>query len=188
MRRRVERWLDAYRDRALPPAQRERVKRAVEAEPAYERRVAETEALGRAVREAWSEGPPAPAPDLLIAKLRPEMGRADLEGRRVAGGRFGSLFAGRGGLLPPLSAAALAGAALIAVLFTWPGPPGPAPESVIARIGSLESPAAIYDLAQGDQPLLIFEGEDGSTVIWILDDQDDGLSQGPRAAASEGWA
>jgi hypothetical protein len=45
-----------------------------------------------------------------------------------------------------------------------------------AGIGSqsfgMGSPSAIYDLAQ-DAPLMIFEGEDGSTVIWILDAPED---------------
>jgi len=41
-----------------------------------------------------------------------------------------------------------------------------------------------YDLAQGDKPLLILEGTDGSTVIWVLDDPD----QLSFASDADGWA
>jgi hypothetical protein len=50
---------------------------------------------------------------------------------------------------------------------------------------ALESPSAIYDLAQEDSPLMVFEAADGSTVIWMLEG-DDNVSHDP--STRDGWA
>lgn len=188
MRRFWEWRLEAYRDGALSGRQRRRVERRAESDPASARHLRATEALGAAVRAAWTEGAPAPSNEYLIAALRPRMAQIDAElGKRPARRWLGALGLG----LRPLPAVAFAGAALVALYLALPRlvePPGSAlspPSTAVAETPDLAPGQGIYDLAQGDSPLMILEAEDGSTVIWILEDGEQ-LSLFP--ASRDGWA
>ena len=187
MKRRTEKLLDAYRDGALAPRKRERVEQWLRGEAGARERVEQIDGIGRAVRAAWTDAPPAPAPEYLIAALRPELTRIDAELasdtllRRVSGWLTE--------LRRPLPAAALVGACALALFALLPADavqpniPGLAQKFQIKAGGSVTA-SPFYDLAQGDKPLLIFEGKDGSTVIWVLDDPD----QLSRGSDSDGWA
>lgn len=198
MRRRREQRIDAYRDGALSAADRERVERLLDSDPESAARLSDTEALGRAIRAAWTEGPPPPPTEYLIAALRPALARADIERATDR-----SLAARLRETLSPVPLA-LACAAAAVLLLAWPtvtGLNGPdralrsEPTQVAQAVsgdrlltpvseGAVAAPAAIYDLAQEDRPLMIFEGLDGSTVIWILREEE---NVSFMAVAADGW-
>jgi hypothetical protein len=50
----------------------------------------------------------------------------------------------------------------------------PQPSSPFAPAGFSDGAASIYDMSPGERPAMLFQGKDGSTVLWLLDD--DGLS------------
>jgi anti-sigma factor RsiW len=187
MKRRTEKLLDAYRDGALAPRKRERVEQWMRGEAGARERIEQIDGIGRAIRVAWTDAPPAPAPEYLIAALRPELARIDDE---LAGdGMLRRLSGWLSELFRPLPAAALVGAcalalfALLPIDAAQPNIPGLAQKFQI-RAGRSVTASPFYDLAQGDRPLLIFEGADGATVIWVLDDPD----QLSFASDSDGWA
>ena len=193
MRRARERRLDAYRDGELSPGARHSVERSLARDPEAARRVDDTERLGRAIRAAWSEGPPVPSPDYLIAALRPELRRIDRELAEV--GALSRLLGRLRQGLQPAPAGAFAAACALA-LFLFLALPSLLPSDLAAPTPSIvaqaptgsvagsEAFAPIYDLAQSDQPLMILQGADGSTVIWVLNDPEP-LSALPGA---DGWA
>ncbi len=180
MNRRSSKRLDAYRDGELSPQLRERVERRLASDSGAARHVERTAAVGSTVCDAWREGPAAPSPEFMIALLRPELDRVDAE------------LAGRAWLEPlrrllrPVPAGALAAACAVLLLLVLPAELG-------QRVNPVQPPFAqsdvsgeatpIYDLAQGEQPLMILKGEDGSTVIWILEDVEN-LS----GLVADGWA
>lgn len=191
MKRARERRLDAFRDGELAPRARERVQRSLTRDPDAVRRVDDTERLGRAVRSAWSEGPPVPSADYLIAVLRPELRRIDRELEEEVGA-FSRLLGRLRLAVQPGPTGALAAACALALFLALPTlfPDGPAvkiaafePAWGVAASESEEF-APIYDLAQSDRSLMILQGEDGSTVIWVLDEPEP-LSAAPNA---DGWA
>ena len=119
MKRARERRLDAFRDGELAPRARERVQRSLTRDPDAARRVDDTERLGRAVRSAWSEGPPVPSADYLIAVLRPELRRIDRELEEEVGAL--SRLLGRLRLaVQPGPAGALAAACALALFLALP--------------------------------------------------------------------
>jgi anti-sigma factor RsiW len=65
--------------------------------------------------------------------------------------------------------------------------PADAPAAVDTEAASFRMgmPAAIDDIAQGDTPLMLFEAPDGSTIIWVLG-EDDGVSL-LGAPHQDGW-
>jgi len=77
-----------------------------------------TRALGRLVREAWTEGPPAPSADFMLAAIRPALAQIDRERRarpswtRAVDGAFARLAA----FLRPSPALAMAAAAAFLVM------------------------------------------------------------------------
>ena len=188
MRRSLEQRLDAYRDGALSEAECERLAKRLAADSESADRVRSTELLGQAVRLSWTEGPPAPAPEYLIAALRPELRRIDSELGRA--GRLAGLAERLAHELrallpsPTFAAAALAG---LLMLFTAPSllepPHGSLRASSLTNF-SIPEVATIYDLAQGEQPLMILQDEDGAAVIWILETPEP-LFQQPSA---DQWA
>ncbi len=147
------------------------------------------------IREAWTEGPPAPTPEHLIAALRPAMTRVDAE--RAAASLSERILEQFVSWARPAATAAVAGAAVVALFLLLPSTPQRAGSSTGAGLATtsltpspgLETvaftqqmpavfkdgvalnvgvPQAIYDLAQGDTPLMLFEADDGATVIWLL--------------------
>jgi len=181
MRRSREQKIDAYRDGALSPRRRAALAHDLAKDGDAQAYLRQGDAIGRAVREVWSEGPPAPRVDLLIQSLRPAMARIDAEiAERPAPVRSAAHWLGRvRDLLGPVPLALAGATAVLALALATPdalrgsgGTGGPVSTAGIGTQSSVGSPSAIYDLAQ-DTPLMIFEGEDGSTVIWILDASDD---------------
>lgn len=184
-RRRRERQLEAYRDGELSHRARERVERRLDSDPEAARHTQRMEALGAAIREAWSEGPSAPSPEFLVGALRPQMVRVDEE--LAARSPWRRLRERLGEVLRPAPVTALAGTVVAAFLLVLLGPPVLEEGSVLppGAIPTIASPAAIYDLNQEEDPLLVYEIEDGITVIWVLED-DQGISgKLPRAGR---WA
>jgi hypothetical protein len=180
-RRRLEKQVGAYRDGALSERGAAAVRQRLARDPEAALELARHEALGRLTREAWREGPAAPSPEMLIAVLRPGMARidAELEGSRSARWR---------GWLAPVPLFALGAAAAVLALailqpgISWNRAERSAPQ-VIARADTSSlsaaaeaaAPAAeeaeqisVYDLAQGDSPLVVFE-DGGTTFIWLIE-------------------
>lgn len=176
MTRRREIQLDAYRDGALSDEERTRVEREMETDATCAERIRQTDLLGRAVRESWVEGPPAPVPEHMIQAIRPALREIDAE--IEARSSLSRLSTRLGDWLRPAPVAALAAAALVVLVLTriQPAPVSPvvATASLIPLTTELawaDSPEAVYDLEQEGAPLMVFEGVDGSTIFWILDDE-----------------
>ncbi len=172
MRWRLERQLAAYRDGELSPRARKRLERCLRSDPESVDRLRQMESLGAAVREAWTEGPVAPSAVFLVNALRPEMRRVDAE--LAARSPWQRLVQHVSEVLRPVPVTALAGTVAAGLLLVWLGLPTlddgkPAPPDVVA---TLASPAAIYDLDSAEHPLLVYELEDGVTVIWLLEGED----------------
>ncbi len=206
MKRRIEKRLDAYNDGALSEREKRRVEASLAAEPELQAHVAQRRALGQIVRDAWTEGPPAPPAASLIGVLRPAMARIDAE-RAAASPR--ERFKERlGELFRPGPVAALVGAAAIVLMLILSGSqnlgslieadpsgardiarrfaPDPLPPNLLVQpatgVEAEVAPGTIYDLFQGEEPLLVLDSED-ATIIWIL--PDDSLS---RQRGTAGWA
>ena len=197
MKRPHERKIEAYLDGARSLREGQRLERQIREDAAARRHLEMTQVLGRGIQRAWSAGPPGPPPEYLIAALRPEMDRIDAE--RVRRPRWQGAAERLAALLRPVPIAAVAGAAaLVLIVVTSLGLPrgndgldlgrtaliqeAPSAQPV-AHKAVFDSPTTIYDLAQGDSSLMIFEADDGATVLWILEEE--GLSS---LAAAAGWA
>ena len=185
MKNRRERQLGAYRDGELSARMRQRIEQQLNSDPESEQEVQRLEMLSKAVREAWTEGPPAPSPALLINALRPAMRRVDEElAARSLWRQLRERFAD---VLRPVPVTALAGTCAAALLLVLLGSPTheDAPAVSPPRMSTLASPAAIYDLDQVGKPLLIYELEDGVTVIWLLEGEQGFSGRLPRV---DRWA
>ena len=183
MNRRSSKRLDAYRDGELSPRLRERVERRLASDSGAARHVERTAAVGSAVRDAWREGPPAPSPEFMIALLRPEMDRLDAELAGAA--RLGAWLELLRRLVRPVPAGVLAAACTV-LLLVLPSEVGQGVNPVLEPLAESDvsgEVTPIYDLAQGEQPLMILKGEDGSTVIWILED-----AENLSGFVADGWA
>ena len=75
----LDKRVSAYVDGALRGAKRDQLERELEADSHLARQVDRSRALGRLVRDAWNEGPAAPAPEFLIAAIRPALAEIDRE-------------------------------------------------------------------------------------------------------------
>ena len=80
----LEKRVSAYLDGALAEARRDRLERELEQDPELRKQLDRSRALAQLVREAWTEGPPAPAPDVLLAALRPQLAAISRERRATA--------------------------------------------------------------------------------------------------------
>jgi hypothetical protein len=174
MRWRLERRIEAYVDDALSSRQRARLERRLSRDPQAARLLESKRGLGRVVRAAWAleaAAEPAPPAEALIAAVRPALARIDAEisterSRRTFADALRELATGRP--LPSLAAAAVALVILGFValpLVPW-GPDARSPVAKAVEHGT------VYDLEQGQHPLMVLEGEDGATIIWILEDDD----------------
>lgn len=180
MKNRRERQLGAYRDGELSARMRQRVEQQLHTDPESEQELQRLEMLSKAVSEAWSEGPPAPAPGFLINALRPAMRRVDEElAARSLWRRLRERFAD---VLRPVPVTALAGTCAAALLLLLLGSPTheDAPAVSLPEMLTLASPAAIYDLDQEEKPLLVYQLEDGVTVIWLLESEQGFSGELPR--------
>lgn len=73
----------------------------------------------------------------------------------------------------PLHAQGLAARDSAVRSVTWTGAPVSAAHvSSVRPSGAAESPSSVYDVAQGETPLMLFQAEDGSMVIWLLEEDD----------------
>lgn len=186
LRRTREQRVDAYRDGALSPRARAAFERGLASDARTQAQLRRSDALGRAIREIWSEGPPAPRVDLVIQALRPQLARADAERvERASATRWISRLRDR---LGPVPLAVAGAAALLALALASPGlmqgfglegfgPQGRGESrSAVSAAGiavpNMAPPSAIYDLSQEGAPLMVFQTADGSTVIWILENPD----------------
>ena len=75
----LDKRVTAYVDGAVRGAKREQFERELEGDSRLAQQVDRSRALGRLVREAWSEGPAAPAPEFLLAAIRPALAEIDRE-------------------------------------------------------------------------------------------------------------
>ena len=180
MRRgRLERQLGAYRDGELSSERREGLAERLERDADTGRLLARGEALSRVVREAWTDGPPAPDAERLLASLRPEFARVDAEIESGHGAWTTAIR--RAFAVSPAPALAGAAALVVAALLLFSLSP--------TGVGGTPVAAAeptIYAL-EGNYPVLVFEpeGDDAATVIWLLEGGDD-LSQDLVAAGGLG--
>ncbi|MEX2208543.1 MAG: hypothetical protein WEF50_20195 [Myxococcota bacterium] len=199
--------LSAYQDGALADSKRDRLERELEHDPALRKQLERSQALGSLVREAWTEGPAAPPPELLISALRPQLAAITrargeqpawaqaLEQARLRVARFGPM---------PLVTSAAAAFLLALALLPSSDDPNPnfsaslplaqrelATEAVpmprtrvsttpymVPRMPfapaslSQNSAAGVYDLSPGERPAMIFQNDDGSTMLWLLEEDD----------------
>lgn len=196
-RRRLEKQVGAYRDGALSAQEADLLLRRLELDPEAKLELARHEALGRLTREAWREGPAGPSPERLIANLRAGMRRIDAELEEASPKSW------RGWLAPSPLVAVGAAALLLALAIVQPesmreparggesaltaraamtGDPVPA-ERVSTR-SEPEREIPVYDLAQGESPLMLFEDQ-GTTFIWLLEPEKLGDDV---SALPGGWA
>jgi anti-sigma factor RsiW len=114
-----ERKLEAYRDGALGESERRRLERDLERDVDAARYVERSAALGALIRQAWSEGPPAPSAERLLASIAPEMRRIDVERapRSAAGRAVAGLTHGLRDVLDALGGRWLAAGGAVAAVF-----------------------------------------------------------------------
>ena len=168
---RLERQIEAYRDGSLSEREVKKLEARLESDPDAALHLRKSKALARAVHASWTEGPEAPSPEMMIAALRPHLHRIDREFK--AQPSWLRFFDSARQSVQAVPGFALAAACALAMLYFVPAatvqnlPDSTAAASVTEM--QVENPVyPIYDLA-GEKPLMILEGEDGSTVIWILD-------------------
>ncbi len=77
----LDKRISAYADGALRGPKRARLEQELERDPKLAAQLGRSRALGRLVRESWSEGPAAPSPDFLLASIRPALAQIDRERR-----------------------------------------------------------------------------------------------------------
>ena len=197
----LDKRVSAYVDGALRGSKRDQLERELQLDEKLARQVTRSRALGRAVREAWSEGPPAPAPEYLLAAIRPALAEIDRERRaRPAWQRtFESLLARLGESLRPSPALAAAAAfAFVAALAVIPriqgtqdpvartAPAATAASTYMSTPASLAvgpfgtmisdfntdgTPPAVYVSPPG-RPALLLRGRDGAMTLWLIDEGD----------------
>ena len=203
--------ISAYADGALRGPKRAELEQELERDPKLAAQLDRSRALGRLVREAWSEGPAAPSPDFLLASIRPALAQIDRERRaqpswqrtlEIALARIGAALRPS----PALATAAVAAFVLALAILPQPELQGlegslsahsesasltrelvhmpPAPDAF-----SLSVPADfsaeldnVYDVSPG-RPAVLFQSGDGSTTLWLIEDGD----QSFRFSSGQDW-
>ena len=208
----LEKRVSAYVDGALRGSKRERLERELDNDSRLADQVTRSRALGRLVREAWTEGPVAPAPEFLLAAIRPALAEIDRERNAQPTWQraLDSFLAQVTAALRPSPALATAAAcAFVAALTLIPRYeatngllsthlPIPEPPQVAADSGpnqssplfpsmpadfTAEGTSGVYDLSPVRRPAVLFHSQDGSSTLWLIDDGD--LSF--RLGSAEGW-
>ncbi len=174
------RRLSAYRDGALSGPARQRLQQQLEADPESAGQLHEMEMLGEAVRVAWSDGPEGPDPDRLLASIRPALRAVDAEFDAQVRPRLRDRLAGFQWPVPSrvFAGAALAGLLVVGILpFVGIGaPPSRVQPPIQPEFAQFRAPDSIYDLGHWEVPVIVFEAEDGATVVWMVDEEPDLLS------------
>jgi len=161
----LDKRVSAYVDGALRGTKRDQLEREMELDERLARQVSRSRALGRAVRESWNEGPAAPAPEFLLAAIRPALHEIDRERRAQPAWKrsLESAFARLGAALRPspvlAAAAAFAFFAALAVVPRIDGTQG-------LLQGNLASPPAPAADAAGSS-YSSYTGSSSSTNLGI---------------------
>ncbi len=184
-RKRLERQLDALRDGLLDEREAREIERLLSSPSDAGRHLRHTSALGSAVREAWRDGPEAPAPERILAALRPEIARIDSE--VDAPSRLTRWLASLREVPRLAPGLATAGAALVLALAIYAGQPpiavDPLPGGGV-EVAQSGTESTVYDLVSESGSVMLYEADD-VTILWLSDDEDD-LSR--RATPEQGWA
>ena len=152
-RRPSEEMLQAYHDGELGFWARRRMERQIAASPEIQEELQGLSLMGELVRESQAAG--AAGPDLWSEIARrlpsqPPLG-ADADGERA------SFSDALGWLFRPAGAALAAGAIAAAVIFTLTG----------------NEPTGLADVVQyldaGDNSVMLLQGEDDATIIWVME-------------------
>ncbi len=179
--KRKQQWIDAYRDGELSERKRRKVEAWLAEDAESASWLEQSDAVSKAVRKSFQDIPRAPSPEYLIASLRPEMARIDAE-RAEQTPEPSWLNWLRPAPMGALAAGCAAVIALVAIQLDLT-----APGQTIARAEILPAfPATIYDLDSGESPLMVFEGEDGATIIWTLEEDEENVQR--ARGRSEGLA
>ncbi len=162
--REIER-LGAYLDGELTPREMRRVERSLEASAEVRAELEGLRGLRLLVREAVNEAPVAEAD--LWPQIELRLPAIDAQRAERAQGTRGGFLAG---LLRPLVAAAAAAVLVVGLFFGFAG----------------EEPAA-YNVVQwldAQAPVMVLQGEDGTTIIWMLEPTADDISGGNERVAA----
>jgi len=153
--------LQAYHDRELGFLARRRVDRALARSPELRRTLAEIAAVGDLVRESEA---PVRVPDVWDA-IAPGLRIADAEREQAArSGERSGAFGRLGGGIGALAAAGAVAVALAFALFT----DETAPHGVVHWVDG------------GDRNVMLMEGDDDVTVIWVFDAASERARRGGR--------
>jgi anti-sigma factor RsiW len=171
---RADQRLQAYHDGELAGFARFWMERRIARSADLRARLAELDALSSLVRQAV----PAVAGADLWDEIAPRLAAVDVERGLSAGrGRDLEVEAGNGSgsglgwLFGPVGAFAAAGAAAIALAFVLAS-------SDTAPVG------VVHWLDSGDRNVMVLDGEDDVTVIWVFDPNLDGAALGGRSGAA----
>lgn len=169
MRMRDERRIQALRDGALSSRVAARLRERIRDDAEAQRLLRSTEGLGRALR-ALDDAPTGPDPDAWMRRIRAGLREVDAEVERLPAWRR---LLDRSGerLRPTLAVGAAATALVLLTLFSPVGIDGPAGPGV-ARAGT--TVRSVRDLGT---PVIVLEGGDGTTIIWLVDPDDADLSR-----------
>jgi hypothetical protein len=175
VRRRLERRIEALRDGAISKRRADRLHDLIGREPEASRVFQRTEVLGRAVRDAYPDPPRGPDPEALIVRLRAGLREIDRDLEALPLWRRGlDRVADR--MRPALVAGATAAALIVLVALP---PLIRSPEAVA------QTKTAVRSLRQLATPVVVLQGGDGTTIIWVLDPESPDLS---FEHVAEGWA
>jgi anti-sigma factor RsiW len=184
----LDKRVSAFIDGALRGPKREQLQRELERDSRLAKQVDRSRALGRLVREAWNEGPVAPAPDFLLASIRPALAEIDRErnARPVWQRGFDAFFARFAVSLRPSPAFATAAAvAFVAALTLLPrfdtngliganltftraplGTSVPALTSAVRPSGMLFAPTETVDFGSDGRSSVIDASPGHPAVLW----------------------
>jgi len=166
-RQREEEALHAYYDGELGPWARWRMQRRLERSPELRRELVELEAMSMLVRES--------APEVAVPELWSGIARgltvADAE-RRVAAEASGARAGVLEWLFRPAAALVAAGAAAAAL--------------AMLLLSSETDPGGgvVHWVDGGTRNVMVLDGQNDVTVIWVFDPVGDGASRGGRRGAA----
>ena len=178
--RSLSRRIEALRDGGLSPRAERRLRRRLDSDPDAAELLRRTESLGRAILEAWNDGPPGPDAEDLLVRLRPALQRTD---RELEGASLGARLRSRARrwlspARPAVVTAAFAAAVVVGMLILPPLSQSPTLSGVAraqaaTEVRSLRSPESVT--------VFLLEGGEGCAIIWVVEEgEDPDLSGGYR--------